>query len=222
MKKQVLKQVILIMSAAILFAGCGEKEVAPPPPVSQTENTEQMEAEQTFLEEQRQLEAQRLQDEELRKKQEQEQEQERLAQQQEEEIEKDRLALEEERLRQEQQQNQQKNVLLIESQRVYFAFDSFEINEEGRMTLQKVANLMRGIQKLDLRIEGFCDERGTAEYNMALGERRARAVADFLIVLGVSPSRLHILSFGEENPLNPAHSEKAWAENRRAEFYFIK
>ncbi len=216
MKKQILKQVILMMSVAILFVGCGEKEVAPPP-VAQIENTKQTEAEQTFLEEQRQLEAQRLQqDEELRKKQEQE----RLALQQQEEIEKDRLAiLEEERLQQEQQQ---KDMLSVESQRVYFAFDSFEINEESRMTLQNVANLMRGIKKLDLRVEGFCDERGTAEYNMALGERRARAVADFLIVLGVSPSRLHILSFGEENPLNPAHSEKAWAENRRAEFYFIK
>ena len=220
MKKRILKQVILIMLVAILFVGCGKKEVAPPPPVSQIENTEQIEAEQTFLEEQGQLEAQRLQDEELRKKQEQEQEQEHLIRQQQEEIEQNRLALLEEERKQREQQ--QKDVSLIENQRVYFAFDSFEINEEGRRTLQNVANLMHGIQKLDLQIEGFYDERGTAEYNMALGERRARTVADFLIVLGVSPGRLRVLSFGEENPLNPEHNEKAWAENRRAEFYFIK
>ena len=67
-------------------------------------------------------------------------------------------------------------------------------------------------------IEGHCDERGTEEYNLALGERRARSAYEFLILLGVDSERLEIISYGEERPLNPADNETAWAENRRAEF----
>ena len=67
-------------------------------------------------------------------------------------------------------------------------------------------------------IEGHCDERGTAEYNIALGERRARSAMDFLVDLGISASRLSTVSYGEERPLDPRHNEAAWAKNRRAHF----
>lgn len=118
-------------------------------------------------------------------------------------------------------QNMTQAARKIESMRIFFAFDSFELNSEGRSVLQDVSKTMRTYRDLRMRIEGHCDERGTAEYNMALGERRARAVYDFLVVLGVEPRRLQVLSFGEEVPLDPGHNESAWAKNRRAEFRFL-
>ena len=72
-----------------------------------------------------------------------------------------------------------------------------------------------------MRIEGHCDERGTVEYNLALGEKRARAARDYLVSLGTPASRLGIISYGKERPVDPGHSESAWAENRRAEFMFL-
>ncbi|MFO7727503.1 MAG: OmpA family protein, partial [Desulfonatronovibrio sp.] len=76
---------------------------------------------------------------------------------------------------------------------------------------------MKRFKKLRLVIEGHCDERGTAEYNLALGERRARAAYEFLILLGVDSDRIQIVSYGEERPLASGSNEAAWAENRRAE-----
>lgn len=120
------------------------------------------------------------------------------------------------------QAREKQAVQQIENQRIFFHFDSFELSEEGRAILQHVAKVMREFRNLKLRVEGYCDDRGTAEYNMALGERRARTVVDFLVVLGIDSSRLQVLSFGEENPLDTAQTESAWAMNRRAEFYFLK
>ncbi|SDL11807.1 peptidoglycan-associated lipoprotein [Maridesulfovibrio ferrireducens] len=101
---------------------------------------------------------------------------------------------------------------------VHFDFDSFEIKQEYRPLLQSKAELLKKFSNVTIVIEGFCDERGTAEYNLALGERRARAAYEFLILLGVAPERLSIVSFGEENPIDPAHNETAWEMNRRAQF----
>lgn len=103
-------------------------------------------------------------------------------------------------------------------QRIHFAFDSYELRPEARDVLREKAKLLKNNHDLQIVIEGHCDERGTAEYNLALGERRARAAYEFLILLGVDPDRLSIISYGEERPLERASTEEAWAKNRRAEF----
>ena len=101
---------------------------------------------------------------------------------------------------------------------IHFGFDSYELTEESRAILALKANIMRRYTSVAVVIEGHCDERGTEEYNLALGERRARASYEHLVILGVDPERMSIVSFGEERPINPAHNEIAWAENRRSEF----
>ena len=101
---------------------------------------------------------------------------------------------------------------------VRFDFDKSDVKEDGRKTCQVVADYLKKNPKAKLLIEGHCDERGTAEYNMALGERRATAVMTYLVSLGVSKAALSTVSFGKEKPLDPDHSEGAWAKNRRAHF----
>jgi peptidoglycan-associated lipoprotein len=101
---------------------------------------------------------------------------------------------------------------------IFFAFDSNELSSESREILQAKADVLKQFRDLTMVIEGYCDERGTVEYNLALGERRARAAYDYLVILGVSPDRLSIVSFGEENPLDPGSNEQAWAKNRRDQF----
>ncbi|MCF8106321.1 MAG: peptidoglycan-associated lipoprotein Pal [Desulfohalobiaceae bacterium] len=101
---------------------------------------------------------------------------------------------------------------------IYFAFDSYELSPEAREALKEKAEVLENNPGIDLLIEGHCDERGTEEYNLALGERRARAAYEYLVLLGISPDRLSIISFGEEKPLDPGHTEEAWDKNRRAQF----
>jgi peptidoglycan-associated lipoprotein len=101
---------------------------------------------------------------------------------------------------------------------VHFDFDKSVVKEEGRKTCGVVADYMKKHPKAKLLIEGHCDERGTAEYNMALGERRATAVMNYLVSLGVPKAALSTVSFGKEKPLDPGHNEAAWAKNRRAHF----
>jgi peptidoglycan-associated lipoprotein len=101
---------------------------------------------------------------------------------------------------------------------VRFDFDKSEVKEDGRKTSQVVAGYMKKNTKAKMLIEGHCDERGTSEYNMALGERRAAAVMTYLVSLGVPKGALSAVSFGKERPLDPGHNEEAWAKNRRAHF----
>ena len=101
---------------------------------------------------------------------------------------------------------------------INFAFDSYELNDEARMVLSRKAELMKEFTELTMVIEGYCDERGTEEYNLALGERRARAAFEYLVILGIEPERMSVVSFGEERPLDPGQNEAAWAKNRRDEF----
>jgi len=104
------------------------------------------------------------------------------------------------------------------NERIHFAFDSYELRSEARQTLKDKAEIMDENREIDLVIEGHCDERGTDEYNLALGERRARAAYEFLVLLGIDPDRMNIISYGEERPLDPESNEQAWAKNRRCEF----
>lgn len=102
--------------------------------------------------------------------------------------------------------------------RIHFDFDRYELSEEARMTLAGNAAYLKANPNAQIRIEGHCDERGSDEYNLALGERRAMAAKRYLQSLGVDTSRLTMISYGEERPLDPSSNEAAWAKNRRAEF----
>ncbi|MCS6878609.1 MAG: peptidoglycan-associated lipoprotein Pal [Geminicoccaceae bacterium] len=100
--------------------------------------------------------------------------------------------------------------------RVFFAFDSAALDDAARQTLERQAAWLKQYPAVSVTIEGHCDERGTREYNLALGERRAQAVKNYLVALGISPDRIRTISYGEERPADPGHDETAWALNRRA------
>ena len=100
--------------------------------------------------------------------------------------------------------------------RVFFAFDKYNLTPEARYTLQQQAAWLAEHSGVNVIVEGHCDERGTREYNLALGERRANAAADYLMTLGVASNRISTISYGKERPVDPASNETAWAKNRRA------
>jgi len=104
---------------------------------------------------------------------------------------------------------------------IHFEYDKFSLAPEARKILRKKYEYLAYHHKMTILIEGHCDERGTIEYNVALGDRRAKSARDYLIRLGVSQSRIETISYGEEMPLDPRHSEEAWARNRRAKFVII-
>jgi peptidoglycan-associated lipoprotein len=101
---------------------------------------------------------------------------------------------------------------------VFFGYDSAELSAEARQTLEENSRWFRQYQGASIVIEGHCDERGTEEYNLALGDRRAQAATEYLIQLGIGSNRLESISYGEEQPFDLGHNEAAWAKNRRAQF----
>lgn len=101
---------------------------------------------------------------------------------------------------------------------VHFGFDQAALSDEARATLEKHALWLQSNRAMRVRIEGHCDERGTVDYNLALGEQRARAARDYLVSLGVAADRLSTVSYGKEKPLDAGHDEGAWGRNRRARF----
>lgn len=101
---------------------------------------------------------------------------------------------------------------------ILFPFDQFSLSDEARAILQKNADWLRSHREARILIEGHCDERGTVEYNLALGERRAQSVKDYLVNLGIPEDRLSIISYGKEKPFALGQTEEAWAQNRRAHF----
>lgn len=103
-------------------------------------------------------------------------------------------------------------------QRIHFAYNQFTLEDQARATLEQNATYLRNNPGLKVVIEGHCDERGSDEFNLALGERRAVAARNYLVSLGIAAERLSIISYGEEQPLVAAANEDAWAKNRRAEF----
>ena len=100
----------------------------------------------------------------------------------------------------------------------YFPLDSAELDDSGRAVVTANASVLRTYPAWMITVEGHCDERGTAEYNLALGERRAVAVKTYLLSLGIAGDRVRIVSYGKEFPFDPGHDERAWASNRRAHF----
>jgi peptidoglycan-associated lipoprotein len=99
-----------------------------------------------------------------------------------------------------------------------FAYDSDELDETARQIIAKNAEVLKKYPTWIITIEGHCDERGTAEYNLALGDRRALAAKNYLVSLGVPADRVRTVSYGSEFPFDPGHDEKAWLQNRRAHF----
>ena len=106
-------------------------------------------------------------------------------------------------------------------QKIYFDFDSYNLSDAARATLVHNAESMKKDPADKVRVEGNCDERGSDEYNLALGERRAKAAVDYLVTMGIPAGRLSFISYGKEKPVDPGHDETAWAKNRRDDFVVV-
>ena len=100
--------------------------------------------------------------------------------------------------------------------RIFFAYDSYTLTKAAQNTLEKQAKWLKANGSATIAIEGHADERGTREYNLALGDRRANAAKDYLMTQGISSSRVTTISFGKERPVNSGSNKKAWAQNRRS------
>lgn len=105
---------------------------------------------------------------------------------------------------------------------IYFDYDQYDIRLDAKPILEGIAAWLSKNPKIKLLIEGHCDERGTNEYNIALGDRRAKSARDFLVALGISPDRIEMISYGEEKPVCTEHLEECWSKNRRAHFVILK
>ena len=103
-------------------------------------------------------------------------------------------------------------------QDISFAYDKYELSDDGKKTAKILSDMLAKNKKVRVTVEGHCDERGTNEYNLALGDRRAKIVKDYLIVLGVAANRIEMISYGEEKPLCTENNEQCWSKNRRAHF----
>ena len=107
-------------------------------------------------------------------------------------------------------------VTKVDFEPAFFDFDSFALRDDARSVLDRDARMLRDNMGTSVTIEGHCDERGTVEYNQALGERRAQAARDYLVSAGIDASRIQIISYGKERPFAEGHDESAWQQNRRA------
>jgi peptidoglycan-associated lipoprotein len=110
---------------------------------------------------------------------------------------------------------------MFKSDVVYFDYDSSAIKSGEKSKIETVASFLKGNAAVALKVEGNCDERGTEEYNRALGERRALAIRQYLIQSGTAPERVDTISYGEDKPVDPGHDESAWKKNRRGEFVIM-
>lgn len=99
---------------------------------------------------------------------------------------------------------------------VYFGYDRYDLTSDGRSNLQSQASWLQDHPTVKITVEGHCDERGTREYNLALGDRRANSVKNYLVALGVDPSRIHTVSYGKERPAVTGSGESSWSKNRRS------
>lgn len=198
---QLLRITAIVSLSIVLLAGCGRKagSVAPEPPADTAVSSEEADTEAGM--------ADGMGDEEAMSEADILAEREMVAQQQ---------ALQAEALRQAEMAEMAQTAFVNED--IHFAFDSFLLDSEAERILGEKAAWLQENTDVDVQIEGHCDERGTSDYNLALGERRANAVQQYLTVLGIDSGRLSTISYGEEQPLDPGHDETAWSRNRRAHF----
>ena len=101
---------------------------------------------------------------------------------------------------------------------VYFPFNSSDLRENAQKSLEQNASFLNKFRTLKIQVEGHCDERGSTQYNLALGEKRAQTIKDYLVASGVEPSRITTISFGKERPISLNHDEVSWSKNRRGNF----
>ena len=192
---QLLRITVIVFLSTILLAGCGRQagSVAPEPP------DDMMTSEESGMQDDM-ADAMALTEQEIAERDMVAQEQARQA----------------EALRQAEMAEMAKAAFVNED--VHFAFDSSFLDAEAERILAQKAAWLQDNADASVQIEGHCDERGTSAYNLALGERRANAVQQYLTVLGIGADRLSTISYGEEQPLDPGHDEAAWSRNRRAHF----
>ncbi len=120
-----------------------------------------------------------------------------------------------------QQQTAEKSLGEIQKEllMIHFDFNKYNIRPDAKTVLEQDAKVLSDNPNVKVKIAGYCDERGSVEYNLALGEKRAKSAQDYLETLGIAPGRLSTISYGKSDPIDPAHNEKAWAMNRRDEFH---
>ena len=104
---------------------------------------------------------------------------------------------------------------------VYFPFNSSDLRQNAQQSLEVNAEFLKKFRTLKVQVEGHCDERGSVQYNLALGEKRAQSIKDYLVASGVEPNRITTITFGKERPLSLNHDEVAWSKNRRGNFVII-
>jgi peptidoglycan-associated lipoprotein len=188
---------IFILCFGLILTGCPKKTVVKEEPSVKKEEPARVEAErERAVKETREREVAKIREEEVKKAQEKE-------------FEKSLVAKKEPGIEGE----------ILESKllkNIHFDFDKYDIRPGDAEILKGNAALLKRYTNVKIQIEGHCDERGTIEYNLALGERRANSTKKYLISLGISPGRISTISYGKERPLDPDHNEEAWAKNRRA------
>ena len=113
------------------------------------------------------------------------------------------------------------NAEILKDQTIYFDYDKSAVKASEHTKLAAVADYMKGHPDIAVRVEGNCDERGTEEYNRSLGERRALAGREYLVTLGIEPSRIDTVTYGEDRPVETGHNEAAWSKNRRDDFVVL-
>jgi peptidoglycan-associated lipoprotein len=200
MSKKGLVVLVLILCVGLLLAGCPKKTVVKEEPsmkkaeepVAEREKAAKLAAEQ---------EAARIREEEAKKAKEQE-------------FEKSMVAKKEPGIAGEVFESR-----LLKD--IHFDFDKYDIRPGDADILKENVALLMRYPKVKIQVEGHCDERGTNEYNLALGERRANAAKKYLVSLGISADRISSISYGEEKPLDTGHNEEAWAKNRRGHFVIL-
>jgi peptidoglycan-associated lipoprotein len=199
---------VLVLCLGVFLAGCAKKKIVVPreQPSVQSEEARRLEAERAAKEAK---EAQELRERELARIKEEE-----AKMPQGEELEKSLVVKKERGIEGE----------IFESKLlkdIHFNYDKYDIRREDEGILKENAAFLKKDPKMKIQIEGHCDERGTIEYNLALGERRASSVKKYLVSLGIASDRISTISYGEEKPLDRGHHEQAWAKNRRAHFIVL-
>jgi peptidoglycan-associated lipoprotein len=195
MVKKSLSLLVLILCLGLIMAGCPKKTVMKEEPsATKSEEARKLEAEQA-AKEARERELAKMKEEEAKRAQEKEFEKSLVA--------KKTPGIEGEVF---------ESSLLKD---IHFDFDKYDIRPADAEILKGNAALLTRYPKMKIQIEGHCDERGTVEYNLALGERRANSTKKYLITLGLAGDRVSAISYGKERPLDPGHNEEAWAKNRR-------
>jgi peptidoglycan-associated lipoprotein len=200
MGKKSLVAVVLILCVGLVLTGCPKKTVVKEEP-SMKKAEEAVAEREKAAKLEREKELARLREEEAKKAKEQE-------------FEKSLVAKKEPGIAGEVFESR-----LLKD--IHFDFDKYDIRPEDTEILKENAALLMQYPKVKIQTEGHCDERGTNEYNLALGERRANAAKKYLLSLGISPDRISTISYGEEKPLDAGHNEEAWFKNRRGHFVIL-